>query len=118
MTDQRLPPWLRLDAAFPEHPKVIALSDAGFRLEISAMCYARRNLTDGHIPTAYPPARLARAIPSLVAAGLWVPAPEGGWLLHDYLSWQLSRAEVHALRKSRSDAGRKGADARWQSDSK
>lgn len=110
--------WLRLDDGFAEHPKVIGLNDAAFRLEISAICYAHRNLTDGRISEEWLPRRLARAVPALVAARLWIPDPEGGWLLNDYLAWQPSRASVEAMRKHRSNAGRKGAAARWQTDSK
>ena len=105
--------WLRLDDGFPEHPKVIGLTDAAFRLEVSAICYAHRALTDGHVPEVWVPHRLARAVPSLVDARLWVPGPEGGWLLNDYLAHQLSRADVEARRKALSEAGKRGAAARW-----
>jgi hypothetical protein len=108
-------PWLRLDAGFPEHPKVIGLTDAAFRLHVSALCYARRNLTDGDIPSGWPPQRLGRAIPALVGANLWVPDPSGaGWVIHGYLDWQTSRADVEALSSTRSKAGHRGAAGRWQ----
>lgn len=107
--------WLRLDAGFPEHPKVVGLSDAAFRLAVSGMCYARRNLTDGFLPVDWPPARLRRAAPSLVAARLWVPEDtRDGWAIHGWLDWQPSRAELESLASARSKAGRKGAAARWQ----
>jgi hypothetical protein len=107
--------WLRLDDGFPEHPKVIGLSDGAFRLHVSAMCYAHRNVTDGHIPARWPPPRLARHAPALVTARLWVPDPEGdGWIIHGYTDWQTSRADLQALSEQRSKAGRKGAAARWQ----
>lgn len=105
--------WLRLDAGFPDHPKVVGLNDPAFRLEVSAICYARSQLTDGHIPRAWVPSRLARHTGALVDARLWVPT-DGGWELHDYLDWQQSRAEVEALTKNRAEAGRRGARARWQ----
>ena len=111
--------WLRLDDTFPEHPKVVGLSDAAFRLHVSALCYAHRNLTDGHVPDGWALPRLVRAVPSLEAAHLWVPDPEGdGWIIHGYTDWQRSRAEVEDLRKRRTEAGRKGARARWQNDGK
>lgn len=105
--------WLRLDAAFPEHPKVVGLTDTAFRLEVTAICYSGRYLTDGHLPTAWVPGRLRPAVPALITAGLWTPN-DNGWELHDYLDWQQSRAEVEALRKQRSEAGRRGGRARWQ----
>jgi hypothetical protein len=39
--------WVRLDDSFPEHPKVIALTDAAFRAHVRGLCYAGRFLTDG-----------------------------------------------------------------------
>lgn len=107
--------YLRLDDRFPEHPKVIGLSDAAFRLHVSALCYARRYLTDGRIPPVFPPRRLTRAVPTLVDAHLWVPDPDGdGWIIHGWTEWQTTRAEVEALAQTRSKAGRKGAITRWQ----
>lgn len=108
--------WLRLDDGFPEHPKVVGLTDAAFRLEVSALCYAHRNLTDGHIPDGFVPARLARSVPALETARLWVPSPEGGWHLNGYLEWQSSRRHVEELREARRKAGQKGGRARWQSE--
>jgi len=108
--------WLRLDDAFDEHRKVVGLTDAAFRLEVSAICYAHRNLTDGLIPPGYVTTRFTRSVGALETAGLWVPSPEGGWLLNDYLSWQNSRAEIEEIRKARREAGRKGARARWQTE--
>lgn len=107
--------WVRLDNGFPEHPKVIGLTDAAFRLEVEAMCYAHRNLTDGLVPPTYARGRL-RAAHELEAARLWVPGPEGGWLLHDYLAWQNSRAAVEDARKRMSEGGRRGAAKRWGTD--
>lgn len=104
--------WLRLDNGFPDHPKVIGLTDAAFRLEVEAICYAHRQRTDGVIPDTYRRGH-ARAVDELVTARLWVPAPEGGWLLHDYLAWQTSRAALEDIRKARSEAGRRGAAKRW-----
>ena len=111
--------WVKLDVAFPDHPKTRKLSDAAFRLHVTALCYARQYLTDGHIPDEFPPQRLRRAIPQLLEVHLWIEDPEGdGWHLNGFLDWQNSRAEAETLTKQRSDAGRRGAEARWQTDSK
>jgi hypothetical protein len=107
--------WVRLDDAFPDHPKILGLSDAAFRLEVTAICYAHRNLTDGWIPEAFPPPRLARSVPALVDARLWVPNGSG-WGLNDYLDWQTSKARIEQIREQRSQAGRRGAMSRWQPD--
>jgi len=107
--------WLRLDAGFPDHPKVVGLTDAAFRLEVSAMCYTARNLTDGMVPAAWVPGRLTRSAGALVTAGLWVPN-DSGWELHDWHDWQRSRAQVEAVSKARAESGRRGAHARWQTE--
>ncbi len=47
----------------------------------------------------------------LVSIGLWEEAP-GGYLVHDYLEYNPSKDEVLALRSVRSEAGKKGAQAK------
>lgn len=42
--------WVRIDDNFADHPKIIGLSDAAFRLFITGLCYSNRQLTDGIIP--------------------------------------------------------------------
>lgn len=53
----------------------------------------------------------------LLAAGLWEKA-EGGYRVHDYLKYQWSKKQIEAgrdhIRKVRSEAGKKGAEARRQ----
>ncbi len=43
-------PWVRFDDQFSIHRKVTGLSDAAFRLHISAIFWCARNLTDGVVP--------------------------------------------------------------------
>ena len=97
--------WVRLDNGFPEHPKVLPLSDAAFRAEVIAICYASRYLTDGWVPS---PARRAVA-GELVKAQLWLPDGDG-YQLHDYLDWQQRRAQA----QERSAQARQAALKRWQ----
>ena len=42
-------PYLNLDDAYPDHPKIEALSDAAYRLHGSAMFYAARFRLDGYL---------------------------------------------------------------------
>lgn len=93
--------WARLDDGFPEHPKVLAVGPFGLAVFVRALCYSARNLTDGFIPDAATASftvdfartsRTASAIdwPSrLVAAGLW-DRVDGGFIVHDYLSYNPS----------------------------
>lgn len=92
--------WVRIDDNFPEHPKVDALSDAAFRMHVAGLCYANRHLTDGLIPDRMPRRfihgdNVSGAVDELVDSGLWKTVP-GGWMVHDYLEYQPSRAEAEA----------------------
>jgi hypothetical protein len=43
-------PYLNVDDDMPWHPDVWGLSDAAFRLYVSAMCYSAKYGTDGIVP--------------------------------------------------------------------
>ena len=115
-------PFLNLDDNFGDHPKVDPLSDGAFRLHVCGMLYVAKHKTDGHIPVERV-ARLTRTykkpyLAELLERGLWRPA-DAGYTVHDYLDWNRSRKQIdedrERIRKARSDAGKKGARARWQS---
>jgi len=52
-------------------------------------------------------ARLKKALAELTDRGLWEETASG-WLIHDFLDWNPSSAEVSAKRASRAEAGRRG----------
>jgi hypothetical protein len=112
--------WANFDDQFPKHPKVIGLSDAAFRLHTSGICYCNQYLTDGVIAAEaihlLVPRYRKRSLDELLDRQLWVPRADD-YEIHDYLDWNRSRSEVAAekerLHKMRSEAGKKGADARW-----
>lgn len=99
--------WAKLDDSFPEHPKVVVLSDAAFRVHVTALCYCARLLTDGFVPTATVRTVKPKILRELLA-DLWEPI-EGGYIIHDYLDWNGSKASVL-------DRRRKGAERkeRWE----
>lgn len=100
-------PYLNVDDDFTEHPKVEVLSDAAFRLHVSAMRYAAKNLTDGLLPKN----RVRRMVPryrsssldELLGSEMWhegghgcgsktcLKGGEGEYVIHDYLQWNKSR---------------------------
>jgi hypothetical protein len=83
--------WLRLDDAFADHPKVVSLSDAAFRLHIRGMCYSARYLTDGAVlSTVIRPSKVTK---ELTKAGLWSETSTG-WTIHDFLEYNPSRAHI------------------------
>jgi hypothetical protein len=111
--------WANFDDQFPKHPKVIGLSDAAFRLHTSGICYCNQFLTDGLIAAEMVPLlvpRYRRKSLEELLVQLWVPRG-ADYEIHDYLQWNRSRSQVisdrERLHKKRSEAGKKGAAARW-----
>ncbi len=109
-------PWVKLDDHMSEHPKVVQAGPLAHLLFVCGLEYAARNLTDGLIPY--------RAIPLLTnwedvlirthdgvedvdpynvaveleRAGLWEATDGGDYIIHDYLEYQPSKAQVLAER--------------------
>ena len=110
-----------LDDLFPDHPKVVAVGGDAAWLYVCGLCYCRRHLTDGRIPMAAVP-RLTdckspmKLAARLVAVGLWHEDGDG-WRVHDWDKHNDSAETIRAQRSTvstvRSEAGRKGAHARW-----
>ncbi|MCC9307733.1 hypothetical protein LN042_11595 [Kitasatospora sp. RB6PN24] len=99
-------PWVRLDDRFPSHRKVRLLSDAAFRLYVSAICWSAENLTDGVIKTAelrlVGDVRAARKrAEELVNCGLWEELSGVGWRIHDYHEYNPTAEQVRADRKAK-----------------
>jgi hypothetical protein len=112
---------VRLDDGFASHPKMVAAGPLGLAMQVAALCYCNRYLTDGYVPRAVPASLLnleelafatsgngdavgagcdadaAMVVGDLVQAGVWEEA-DGGWLIHDYFSYQPSKEEVLAER--------------------
>lgn len=97
--------WVKLSDDFATHPKIAALSDAGFRLWVSAIAYANQHRTRGvisdgairGIPLAKP-----RTANELETAGLWHRNGKG-WEIHDYDKFQLSPEEEDARKAAHAD---------------
>ena len=108
--------WVRLDDNFADHPKVIALSDTGFRLYIEALCYSNRQLTDGFIPMAvYTKLSKQDEADYLIEAGLWeevygnVISPDllTGYQIRSYTEYQPTREKVEEKREQAKERLRK-----------
>lgn len=109
-------PSIRLHNGMPEHPKIVGLSDAAFRLYVEALCWCSRQETDGVLPHAQL-RRMGkpRAITELTTAGdppLIIKMP-GEYVIHDYLLHQRSSDEIESYRAARSSDGKVGAHRRW-----
>lgn len=102
--------WSKIDDGYPDHPKVVDLSDRAFRVDITAWCYCSRFLTDGHLPeTVLRRWASSKVITELVQAGRLDEVPSG-FEVHDYLVYNPTRAEVldqrEKQRAQRSAAGK------------
>lgn len=45
-------PWVKIDEEFASHPKVLEAGPLGMALQIAALCYCNRHLTNGHLSRA------------------------------------------------------------------
>jgi hypothetical protein len=108
-------PWIRFEDNFAEHPKVLSISDAAFRLHVRAIGYCSRHLTDGAVSQAavrsLSAGRSTRLAAELVKSRMWT-VTDDGFLIHDYLEYQPSRSDTLDIRRKRAAAGRAGASAR------
>ena len=110
--------WVRIDDQMPQHPKVVQAGPFGFALQVAALCYANRYLTDGFIPKQVVKHLLNDCLDDLLAdaenkvvqAGLW-DVVEGGYQIHDYLKYQPSRAQVESARAQKQASGQAGGVA-------
>lgn len=84
-----------IDDGIADHPKLLALSADRRWGYIEALCYCRRRLTDGEIPSGLLDPATARA---LMKVGL-LERIDGRLLVHDYLDWNLSRVDVEGSRE-------------------
>ena len=90
--------WARFDDRFPDHEKIVPLSNSAFRLHVTAICYANAQLTDGYIGVGvlrrigWACDNLDEDVAQLCANNLWERAEEG-YLVHDYLEYNPSREE-------------------------
>lgn len=103
--------WVKLDDAFADHPKVMALGRdrmAGLGVWTAAACYCARYLTDGFVPAAVAHGfGHARILSRLVEVGLLDKVPDG-YRLHDWLDYNPPRAKVLAERQAAKDRMNKG----------
>ncbi len=110
--------WVKLDDQIADHPKYVELGDLAplaLALQVRALCYANRFLTDGYVPATVLP-QLTVGFASLTAeptdwpalmvkAGLWEKNGKGGYQIHDYTEYQPTSDKVTTARAQRREAG-------------
>jgi post-segregation antitoxin (ccd killing protein) len=115
-------PYARVDDRYDDHPKIKRAwrrAPAAVGLHSMAITYANRHETDGLVDVEWMDEKLAlmagkpgerkRTLEVLLELGLLERVDANHYRLHDFLDWNVSRAQREALRA----AGRKGANARW-----
>lgn len=109
--------WLKVDDSFFSNPKTAMLSDGATALWLRSGSWSAQQLTDGFIPARMVPMFRGSddSVRELCDVGLWERDDErDGYRFHDWSDYQPDREEVDALRRKRSEAGKRGANSRWK----
>lgn len=109
--------WFKVDDSFFSNPKTAMLSDGATALWLRSGSWSAQQLTDGFIPARMVPMFRGSddSVRELCDVGLWERDDErGGYWFHDWSDYQPDGEEVDALRRKRSEAGKRGANSRWK----
>lgn len=108
--------WFKVDDSFFSNPKTAMLSDGATALWLRSGSWSAQQLTDGFIPARMVPMFRGSddSVRELCEVGLWERDDErDGYWFHDWSDYQPDGEEVDALRRKRSEAGKRGANRRW-----
>jgi hypothetical protein len=105
-------PWVRFADDYLTNGKIKDLDAAARLLDLCSVMYSARELRDGElsasdVQTVAILAKVRRwkaAVDELVGVGRWLRCANGNYLIHDYLDYQPSRAEVLAERDEKHQA--------------
>lgn len=109
--------WFKVDDSFFSNPKTAMLSDGATALWLRSGSWSAQQLTDGFIPARMVPMFRGSddSVHELCDVGLWERDDErDGYRFHDWSDYQPDGEEVGALRRKRSEAGKRGANSRWK----
>ena len=117
--------WARIDDKFLDNPKVRKAGKEATYLYVSGLVYSSSQLTERFVSddalglVAYKGfiKNEQTHTATLVECGLW-DRVEGGYHIHDYLEYNPIKQQIEQAREKKTAAGSKGAQARWQNDSK
>lgn len=108
--------WFKVDDSFFSNPKTAMLSDGATALWLRSGSWSAQQLTGGFVPARMVPMFRGSddSVRELCDVGLWERDDErDGYWFHDWSDYQPDGEEVDALRRKRSEAGKRGADRRW-----
>ena len=108
--------WFKVDDSFYSNPKTAMLSDGATALWLRSGSWSAQQLTGGFVPARMVPMFRGSddSVRELCDAGLLAyDEQKDGYQFHDWSDYQPDGEEVDALRKKRSEAGKRGANRRW-----
>jgi hypothetical protein len=112
--DRRL--YARFTLGFPDHPKILILSDKAFRCLVEAILWSREQEKDGFLARRLALAKWSlEALQELCTNDDENPSlveREEGWYIHDYAEQQETKADVEARRERNRINGQKGGLAK------
>lgn len=108
--------YVRVDDDFDDHAKVLLIArplrNAAIGMYLRGLCYACRHESDGFLPRGkFDDPGDSDVVEALVSVELWEQC-DGGYRVHDYLSWNRSADEIERIRKVRREAGSRGGKAK------
>ena len=117
--------WTRIDDKFLMNTKVQSVGIHGMALYLSGLIYCNGNLTDGFILEGVLPmlcgmafqTRARKIADKLLEVNLW-ELVEGGYQIHDFLTFNKSKDEIELMNKARANNGAKGGRLAKQTETK
>lgn len=109
--------WAKFDDGYPDHHKIVPLSDAAFRVHTACICYVNRDTHDGRVPKAVAhryTTKGKKAALELIRAGLFTEDGDH-YEIHDFHDYNPTPEQVRSLREARREAGRKGGQSKRSS---
>lgn len=117
--------WSKFDDQFYLNPKNACIDRDAQDLYMAAIIYCNGQLTDGFVPNGVlvmlcawakipldsNPQAIAQAIASRLVEHNFFEIADNGYMIHDFLDWNMSREEAIALKSARTEAGRRGGMA-------
>ncbi len=113
--------WVKIDDGFADHPKLAGVGPLGMAMQVAALCYCNRKLTDGFVPAGivntlidvstvwdrrFVPGSqddygwtVREIVSDLVEVGIWEEA-DGGFTIHDFSDFQPSKEQVEREREA------------------
>lgn len=113
--------WFKVDDGLPDHPKVLNAGNSALGLWLKLGAYSSKQLLDGFVPeAAVKRYGTARELQKLLVVGLLERAERPdyghGYILHDYLDYNPSRAQALAERDRNAERQRRWKEKHLNAD--